>query len=217
MQCLKIVFGVTLGMAWVAGCGDGASSTGFDEGGASGATGSGRSSSGTSGGGSSGSTNGGSPSTTYADSGIACGMAGGCAPSQTCCYPAATMPAMGPPMGGPPAGPSCVAQGSCQGSSLSCSSTQHCSSGSVCCFAYGGSDGGAGPGGFGGAGGFSAQCASQCPMGQYQLCADSSECTSGGTCMQGPYAKYCAMGFDGGFNFMRGDGGFRVRDAAASD
>jgi hypothetical protein len=100
------------------------------------------------------------------------------------------------------AGPSCVAQGSCQGSSLDCTSTQHCSGG-VCCFAYAMAEGGAGGPGFGGGMSFTAQCQSQCPMGQYQLCADSSECTGGGSCMQGPYAKYC-------FNFPRGG-----RDAAS--
>jgi hypothetical protein len=141
-------------------------------------------------------------------------MAAGCAPSQTCCY-AGTMTAMGPPMGMMAAGPSCVAQGSCQGSSLDCTSTQSCSGG-VCCFAYAMAEGGAGGPGLGGAFGgggmsFTAQCQSQCPMGQYQLCADSSECSGGGNCIQGPYAKYCAAAFDGGgFNFPRGG-----RDAAS--
>jgi hypothetical protein len=121
---------------------------------------------------------------------------------------------MGPPMG-MAAGPSCVAQGSCQGSSLDCTSTQHCSGG-VCCFAYAMAEGGAGGAGFGGGMSFTAQCQSQCPMGQYQLCADSSECTGGGNCVQGPYAKYCAAAFDGGgFNFPRRDGGLRSADAGS--
>jgi hypothetical protein len=208
MRCAVIVFAVTLGAAGVVGCSSGTSSTGFDDGGGTVPLGggSGASSGGSRGGGASGSSNGSSPSATYVDGGVACGMAGGCAPSQTCCYPAAMMTAMG----GPPPGPSCVAQGSCPGSYLACSSTQHCSSGSVCCFAFGGSDGGAGPGGLGGGfggGPFSAQCGSQCSMmGTYQLCADSSECTGGGMCVQGPYARYCAVGP------MRGG-----RDAAGSD
>lgn len=78
----------------------------------------------------------------------------------------------------------------------------HCSGGQVCCFAFATSDAGAG-GGLFGATGFSAQCASSCPTGDmvhYRLCASTSECPSGESCIMGQYTTYCAQtpGLDGG-------------------
>jgi hypothetical protein len=180
-------------------------------GGSSGGSSGGVSSNGGNGGGSS---SGSAPG--YVDGGISCGVQGGCATSESCCYSTATG------AGGFPAGPTCAASGSCSGSSLDCSSTTHCSGSQVCCFAFapmdagagqgaGQSEAGGGVGGFGGFGGFgapapaqgfSAQCADQCPSGDmvhYQLCATSSECPSGQNCVPGQYTTYCAAGGMNGF------------------
>src|SRR5579859_1202171 len=153
------------------------------------------------------------PSADYTDGGISCGFNAGCAPSEQCCYapPSAPSAEAGPPglggFGGFAPMPMCTSAGSCSGSSLSCSSSQHCSSGQVCCFVYQASEAGAAPGGpaggLGGFGGFgapammtfSAQCADTCPAGDmvhYQLCASSSECPSGQSCVPGTYTTYCA-------------------------
>jgi hypothetical protein len=184
----------------------------------SGATGSASGSSGGTGGSSSGgAASGGSssaPSPEFADGGISCGAQGGCAPSEECCYPtSAPMSAgeAGAPgalgglggFGGGIGAPAttCTQAGSCTGSSLGCSSTQHCSGGEVCCFVYQASEAGAAAGGFAGFGApmaFTAECADECPGGDmihYQLCASSSECPNGQQCVPGTYTTYCnAMG-----------------------
>jgi hypothetical protein len=198
---------------WVsaAGCGNkttpnaGGDSFGADNS-SSGGTGSTGSSGGATSGSSGGSSSGASstaPSADSADGGISCGPGAGCPQSEQCCYAAPTVPAeAGPPgpggfgafTGGAPA-LSCTTAGSCSGSSLSCSSTQHCSSGQVCCFVYQQTEAGAGPGGFGAPMAFTAQCADDCPGGDmvhYQLCASSSECPNGQSCIPGTYTTYCA-------------------------
>ena len=163
---------------------------------------------GTTSGSSGGSTAGGSPSAPsadYSDGGISCGPQGACAPSEQCCYAPAPAAEAGPPglggFGGFGGGPttSCTPAGSCAGSSLSCSSPSHCAGGQVCCFAYTQSEAGAGPGGFAGFAapmmGFSAECADNCPTGDmvhYALCASSTDCPSGQSCIRGTYTTYCA-------------------------
>jgi hypothetical protein len=186
---------------------------GASSGNTSSGTGSGTTSNGGGGGnvGGGSSSSGNAPSSAYADGGIACGFAGGCAPDQACCYGGMTGGGNGGGMGfGFPGGPGCTAQGSCSGSEFDCTSTMHCTGSQVCCFAFASNDAGTGGGGgafpgFGAAQGFSAHCADSCPTGDmvhYQLCASASECPSGQSCIPGMYTTYCATarapGADGG-------------------
>jgi hypothetical protein len=142
------------------------------------------------------------------EGGIACGLQGACAPSEECCRGTSASLLAPPSM-------TCVARGSCAGSSLDCSSSAHCGASEVCCFSYATADGGAeaGAGGAFGALGqaYSSSCQSSCPGGDgvhYQLCATSADCPSGQQCMTAaPVAPYCAAPYDGG-GFPFGDGGF---------
>jgi hypothetical protein len=134
-----------------------------------------------------------------------------CGASEVCCYGTG---------GGATAAPgamtgTCMAAGSCQGSSLSCT-TQNACPGQTCCFTFtqnaGGDDAGA-AGGFGGfalpatSGPFTATCQDTCPTTGYRLCAMSSECQSGETCGPGTYSPYCGAAAGGGIPGF-GDAGF---------
>ena len=106
-----------------------------------------------------------------------------CGSGQTCC----TMVMI------PSISASCVAVGSCSGTSNECNTGADCSSGQVCC--SGSADGGsmaatdaAAPAGLGGlAGGLSmflpsTSCQSSCSATQAQQCASDTECPMGQTC-----------------------------------
>jgi hypothetical protein len=101
---------------------------------------------------------------------------------------------------------SCVPQGSCSGSVLSCQGTSDCQSGQICCFNFT-QAGAAGAGG----GPFTTACTANCEAdaGGYQLCTMDNECPSGVTCAMGVYTTYCMamMGFGGGGGFPGGGGG----------
>ena len=106
-----------------------------------------------------------------------------CESGKTCC----TMVAI------PSISASCVAVGSCSGTSNECSAGADCSSGQVCC--SGSSDGGsmaasapAADGGLGGIGAMlgnflpSTSCQSSCTATQTQPCASDTECPAGQMC-----------------------------------
>jgi len=200
----KFVIVASFGVACVVACSAQTSSPGFADNDAGASPGSGNGTNGN-GNGTNGNGNGTSgdaaaPSAAYADGGISCGIQGGCATSESCCYPS------GGNAAALTSGPSCTPQGSCAGSSLACSNTAHCSGGEVCCFAFvtpdAGQDAAGGAPGFPAAMSFGAQCAAQCPTGDmvhYQLCATSTECPSGQSCVPGTYTRYCAAmtGFPG--------------------
>ncbi len=128
------------------------------------------------------------------DSGVACGLQA-CRGSDVCCFSSGQ--------------PTCAAAGSCTSMALTCSSKSACSSGQSCCFTYTGDSGTD----------FETACQDSCDSTSYELCATSADCSNGGMCLPGPYARYCATfegGFafpDGGFTFPEG-GPFRRRDAS---
>ncbi|HLK38056.1 MAG TPA: hypothetical protein VKU41_14945 [Polyangiaceae bacterium] len=220
MKSAKSFFFLSMGaLTFLAGCGNGDSSNGFQEGGSSGFG----SSTGTGGGSSTGSgasgmmgagaTTGAAPM--MIEGGIACGFTGACAVGQECCMSGLM--------------PRCVPTGACMNaSSLDCTSGTQCTGGGgMCCFAIAtpeaGAGGGAGGfiGGGGGGGGlggpmmtYTATCTSQCAVGDmvhYQLCADATECPTGQQCTTGTYGyKYCNSPPEGGTGFM-----FPMRDGGA--
>jgi hypothetical protein len=114
------------------------------------------------------------------DAGIACGLRA-CGASEVCCFSSGQA--------------TCVAAGSCMASSLTCSSKASCSSKS-CCFTYVGDSGMD----------FDTACQDSCDSTSYELCDTSADCSNGGMCFPGPFARYC-VAFDGG-GFMFPDGGF---------
>jgi hypothetical protein len=122
--------------------------------------------------------------------GVTCGFTT-CKTSEVCCFGAAGQS-------------TCMAAGSCMTSSLTCTAKSMCASGQSCCFTYVGDGGMA----------FQTGCQDSCDSMSYELCATSADCSNGGFCTLGPYARYCAAPFDGG-GFMFPDGGFvfRRRDA----
>jgi hypothetical protein len=131
------------------------------------------------------------------DAGILCGLAP-CSQSDICCYASGT--------------PTCKAAGSCMGSAVTCASNSACPSSQTCCFTY---EQDAAPAGLFATPSFTAQCQDSCPSTSYQLCTTTADCTSGDTCVPGPYARYCAPPYEGGA-FVFPDGGFVFprRDAA---
>ena len=215
MNTAKSFLSLSIGaLAFLAACGSGDSSNGFQEGGSSGSggasTGSGGVSTGTAGSGNTGMPGLGGATTGAApapiDGGIACGIGGGCAVGQECCMSGFT--------------PRCVPPGACMNaSSLDCTSGPQCSGGGgMCCFVLQTPDAGAAGGGglFGGGGGammtYTATCTSQCPAGDmmhYQLCADATECPTGQQCTPGQYGyNYCNVPPEGGAGGFRGGGTF---------
>ncbi len=70
---------------------------------------------------------------------------------------------------------------------------------------------------------FTTECLDSCASSSYVLCATSEDCDNGGTCIAGPYARYCATFDGGGITFPEGgfsfpDGGFTFprRDAGGA-
>jgi hypothetical protein len=140
------------------------------------------------GGGGSGSSSGSSGGGASGDAGVACGLQS-CGASQVCCFNSMQ------------AG-TCVAAGSCMASSLTCTSKGSCS-GQSCCFSYVGDSGTD----------FRTACQDSCDSTSYELCATSADCSNGGMCFMGPYARYC-VSFEGGFTFPEGGFTFPRRDAS---
>jgi len=114
---------------------------------------------------------------------VACGDAG-CDPStQVCC-----VTVKGPQN----IQQQCVANGSCQGSSFSCTGSANCPNGEVCCADFQGGGGG---------GSVTTTCKSQCAGGfqEPQLCQSAAECPPGDQCRQiFGGLKACVAPFDGG-------------------
>jgi len=168
MQSVKVLFGVSVGIALAAGCGgstsgnssgdDGGGSSGGDasasSSGSGGGSGSSSSSGGSSGGSGSGSSSGSSSGSGGGDAGgagpVPCGMTT-CSPPQICCTAGSRDDA------GVHVTQSCTDPSSCQGAAVGCTADT-CTGGDVCC------------GSLGSAGGASTQCESSCGMGQGQLC-----------------------------------------------
>ena len=108
------------------------------------------------------------------DGGVACGQSS-CNPStEQCCIGQS--------------GASCIGKSdTCQGASLSCTTTAQCTGGNVCCASFSGAT-------------LTAVCQASCPSGgltgPYQLCATDGECPSGSTCQALGGIHYCGQPFD---------------------
>ncbi len=116
---------------------------------------------------------------------IPCGDGGTCDPNaQVCCVT----------FMGQQASTSCVAKGTCKGSSFGCTSAANCGAGEVCC------------GSLQGGQSVTATCKPQCQGGfqEPQLCANSAECKTPG--------ETCQPAF-GGLSTCRGGGGPTPKDA----
>lgn len=113
-----------------------------------------------------------------------CGDAGACDPTtQVCCVTFQNQKLA----------TACVANGQCQGSSLSCTSASNCPNGQVCCAGFQG-------GGGGGGGSIKSTCKTQCAGGfqEPQLCAVDSECPQGQKCQLTQIGVKACVGGGGG-------------------
>lgn len=98
------------------------------------------------------------------------------------------------------AGARCTLKGQCQGVPLTCTGSNTCPTGDVCCFSFGG-------------GQPSASCSASCGGGgrgggSFQLCAAPSDCPNGEPCVQTPFGvQVCLPGRGGGGPTDAGAGG----------